>query len=445
VRIENLPDLFENLWRCGLTTMGTCGDVTRNITGCPLAGVDADEIVDASPLVHAATRMLNGNPEFYNVPRKYKISITGCRAWCSYPEINDVGMTAITHPETGETGFSVRVGGGLSTNPHLARRLNAFVRWNQVLPVVRGITEIFRDSDCLRQDREKARLKFLFLTHGWTTERFQEELERRIGFSLDAAVPEEPPDDVYRDHVGMHPQKQEGYIYAGIAVLRGRIKSAEMRVVADLADRYGTGELRTTTMQNLLILNARQERAEALAEEIEQAGLRFHASPFWRGTIACTGTEFCKLALTETKGFARWLVEELETRMPGFDQHVKIHVTGCPNSCGQHWIADIGIEGKKTKVEGKMVDAYYFCVGGAVGKHQRTARPVGYRCPAHEVPEAIERLLGTYLEVRSNGEPFRQFCAHKSDEEIRALLAGQEVAVVARDSSPGRPPRGVEG
>lgn len=446
VPIEGLPDIFENLWRCGLTTMGSCGDDTRNITGCSLAGVDADELVDASPLVHAATRMLNGNPEFYNLPRKYKISITGCRVWCSYPEINDIGMTAVRHPETGEIGFSLRVGGGLSTNPHLGVRLDAFVHWNQVLPVVRGISEIFRDSDTLRQDREKARLKFLFLNHGWTAERFQAELERRIGFRLDPAVPEDPPDDVYRDHVGLHPQKQDGYCSAGLAILRGRMTPAGMRAAADLADRYGTGELRTTNMQNLLILNIRRDRADALAREAEAAGLRLDASPFWRGTVACTGTEFCKLALTETKGFARWLVEDLETRLPGFDQHLKIHVTGCPNSCGQHWIADIGIEGKKVKVEGQMVDAYYFCVGGAVGKHQAKARPIGYRVPAAEVPVAIERLLRTYLARRVDGENFRQFTARHSDAELRELLAGGEVVVVAaRDPSPGRPPHGVEG
>src|SRR5262247_4172097 len=188
VPIEDLPDLLENLTRAGLSTMGTCGDVTRNITGCPVAGVDADELVDASPLVHAATHLLNGNSDFYNLPRKYKITIAGCRAWCSYPEINDIGMTAIRHPVSGEVGFSVRVGGGLSTTPHLALRLGAFVHWNQVLPVVRGITEIFRNSDVLRQNREKARLKFLFLNHGWTAESFLRELERRLGFALDPAV-----------------------------------------------------------------------------------------------------------------------------------------------------------------------------------------------------------------------------------------------------------------
>lgn len=198
-------------------------------------------------------------------------------------------------------------------------------------------------------------------------------------------------------------------------------------------------------MQNLLIPNVRRERTATLARELQAEGLRLDASPFWRGTVACTGTEFCKLALTETKGFARWLVDELERRLPGFDQHVKIHVTGCPNSCGQHWIADIGIEGKKTKVDGRVVDAYYFCVGGAVGKHQATARPIGYRIAAQEVPEAIERLLLGYLDLRRAGENFRQFCARYTDDELRALLAGGEAAVAARDPSPGRVPHSVEG
>ncbi|MBI4348501.1 MAG: nitrite/sulfite reductase, partial [Elusimicrobia bacterium] len=375
----------------------------------------------------------------------YKISITGCRVWCSYPEINDVGLTAVRHPERREVGFSVRVGGGLSTDPHLAVRLNAFLRWSQVLPVVRAVSEIFRDSDVLRQNREKARLKFLFLTHAWTAERFQAELEERLRFRLEPAVPEDPPDDVYRDHVGLHPQKQTGYAYAGLAILRGRLTAGQMRAAADLAEHHGSGELRTTTMQNLLILNVRPSEAAGLAASAEAVGLLPRASPFWRGTVACTGSEFCKLALTETKGFARWLVEELETRLPGFDQHVKLHITGCPNSCGQHWIADIGIEGKKVKVGGRMVDAYYFCVGGALGLHQRTARPIGYRIAATEVPEAIERLLRTYLRDRSDDENFRQFCARHTDDELRNLLAGGPLVAVARDPVPGRPPHGVDG
>ena len=445
IRIEDLPAVIRALSDVGITTLGACGDVTRNVTGCPVAGVDADEIADASPLALAATDMLNGSPDFYNLPRKFKISITGCRVWCSYPEINDVALTALRHPYTGLPGFSLRVGGGLSTDPHLAPRLDAFIPWHQALAVVKGVAEIFRDSDVLRQNREKARLKFLFLQHGWTAERFQAELERRLGEKLEPGVPEFAPEDIYRDHVGIHPQKQDGFAYVGIAVLRGRVQAAQLRALAALALRYGSGDLRTTGMQNLLVLNVPRPRAEELGREVEGLGLRLEGSPFWRGTIACTGSEFCKIALTETKGFARHLVDDLEARLPGFEQHLKIHVTGCPNSCGQHWIADIGIEGKKVKVEGQMVDAYYFCVGGSVGKHQAKARPIGYRIAAAEVPGAIERLLRVYLGDRRDGENFRQFSARHTDEALRAFLAWEPVAPVARDASPGRPPRDVDG
>ncbi len=445
VRIEDLPTIFSALVACGLSSLGTCGDVMRNITGCPLAGLDADEIVDASPLVQAATAMVNGSPDFYNLPRKYKVSITGCRVWCSYPEINDLGLTAVRDLYSGRVGFSLRVGGGLSTQPHLAPRLDAFVRPDQVLAVVKGVSEIFRDSDVLRQNREKARLKFLFLDHGWTPGRFLSELHDRLGFRLDPAVPEALPDDSYRDHVGIHSQKQDGLVYAGLPILRGRLTPAEMRRIAGIAERHGTGELRATSMQNLIIVNVPRSRADELAREIHGGGLRLEGSPFRRGTVACTGSEFCKLALTETKGFARWLVEDLEERLPGFEEHVRINITGCPNSCGQHWIADIGIEGKKLKVDGRLVDAYYFCVGGAVGKHQAVARPIGYRVAASEVPEAVERLLRAYLGARRDGQSFRAFCAGHTDAELRTLLAGAEAAAVARDASPGPVPHTLDG
>ncbi len=435
VTIESLPEVLDGLWQVGLNTTGACGDVVRNVTGCPVAGVDADEIVDASPLVLEASQLLAGNAEFYNLPRKFKISITGCRVWCPYPEINDIGLTAITRTIGGkpEIGFSLRVAGGLSAEPYLGARLNAFVRWNQVLPVVKGIAELFRDSDVLREHRERARLKFLFLRHGWTAERFQSELEDRIGFQLDPAVEEHPPDDVYRDHVGIHAQKQSGLSYVGAVALRGRIAADQMQSVADLAERYAGGELRATNMQNLLVVNVPTLNTEPLAKELDAIGLPVGGSAFARGTVACSGTEFCKIAITETKAFSRWLVEELEERLPGFDQHLKLHVTGCPNSCGQHWIADIGIEGKKIKVHDRMVDAYYFCVGGALGLNQATARPVGYRCAATEVPDAIERLLGRYLAQREPGENLRRFFARHNNTELREFLAGEVVDAVTRD------------
>jgi len=435
ITIESLPEVLQGLWDVGLNTTGACGDVVRNVTGCPVAGVDADELVDASPLVHEVSHLLAGNAEFYNLPRKFKISITGCPVWCAYPEINDVGLTAVNRLLNGkpETGFSLRVAGGLSAEPYLGARLNAFVRWNQVVPVVKGIAELFRDSDVLREHRERARLKFLFLRHGWTAERFLGELEERVGFQFDAAVEEQPPDDVYRDHVGIHSQKQHGLSYVGAVALRGRISADQMRAAADFAERYASGELRATNMQNLLIVNVPTVNADSLARELDGIGLKVGGSAFYRGTVACSGTEFCKLAITETKAFSRWLVEEMEERLPGFDQHLKLHVTGCPNSCGQHWIADIGIEGKKIKVNDQLVDAYYFCVGGALGLHQATARPVGYRCAATEVPDALERLLRTYLEERNPGENLRHFFARYNDTQVREFLAGEFVPAVARD------------
>ncbi len=447
ISIETLPEVLEALWGCGLSSMGACGDVTRNITGCPLAGVDADELCDASSLALEASRLLVSNSDFYNLPRKFKISIAGCRVWCAYPEINDIGLTAVnrTRGGTTETGFSLRVGGGLSTEPHLATRLNAFVHWNQVLPVIKGVAEVFREADQLREHRERARLKFLFLRHGWTTADFQRELERRIGFRLDPATEEEAPADVYRDHVGIHPQKQEGYFYIGAAALRGRIYADQMRAAADLADRFADGQLRTTNMQNLLIVNVPRANTEILAKELDAIGLRVAASPFWRGAIACSGTEFCKLAITETKSFSRWLVQEMEERLPEFDQDLKLHVTGCPNSCGQHWIADIGIEGKKLKVDGHMVDAYYFCLGGAVGLNQKVAQPIGYRCAAVDVPDAIERLLRSYMRDRRPDENLRHFFARHDEAALRGFLAGQLTDAVARDVPAGPVPHGIEG
>jgi sulfite reductase (ferredoxin) len=198
-------------------------------------------------------------------------------------------------------------------------------------------------------------------------------------------------------------------------------------------------------MQNLLIVNVPRLQADELAKELGEIGLPVSGSPFWRGAVACSGTEFCKLAITETKSFSRWLVEELEERLPGFDQHMKLHVTGCPNSCGQHWIADIGIEGKKIKMNGHMVDAYYFCLGGALGLNQSIARPVGFRCAATEVPEAIERLLKKYLADGAPSENLRRFFARHTDAELRSFLAGEFVAAVERDLPQGHVPSGVEG
>ena len=447
--IESLPEIMEALDAVGLSPKGACGDVVRNVTGCPLAGIAHDELIDASPLAFEISRALQANDDFYNLPRKFKISATGCPVWCSYPEINDIALTAVKRGD--EVGYSVRVGGGLSNEPHLAVRLNAFVRQDQAVAVVRAIVEIFRDQQVLRESRERARLKYLFMKEGWTAERFLFEIESRLGYTLDPAVEEALPDDILRDHAGIHRQRQPGLAYVGASVLRGRLTGDQLAAAADLAERFGStesaslGELRLTAMQNLLLVNIPRANARELARELDHLGLHVEGSAFWRGGIACTGTEFCKLAITETKGFLRWLVDEMEERLPQFDQQLRLHVTGCPNSCGQHWIADIGLEGKKIKQNGQLTDAYYFCVGGSVGKHAGTARPVGFRTPAALVPDALERLLRRYLAQREPGEILRAWFARRTDDELRATLAGELLAPVERDLPSGRVPLELAG
>jgi len=455
LKIESLPAVFERLQSVGLRTTGACGDVVRNITGCPLAGLHAHEIADVSPIVLALDRELGGNPDFYNLPRKFKITVTGCPEWCSYPEINDIALTAILRPVregtnhqsriTGhELGFSIRVAGGLSTQPHLAVHLNAFVKPHQVIPVVRAITEVFRSSDVLRHSRERARMKYLFLEHQWTPETFLAAVHERLGFTLDPAEPETLPSDVHRDHLGVIPQKQPGLLSVGASVVRGRITPSQLRLAADLAERYADGHVRATPMQNLLLVNVPEAHVSTVISELAAGGLPVASSAFVRGTVACTGSEFCKLALTETKSFARWLTETLEDRYSGFEHQLKLHITGCPNSCGQHWIADIGIEGKKIKVDGKLVDAYYFCVGGSVGHIASIARPVGFRCRADEVPDAISRLLDAFQSDRRHGESLQHFLARHSNDVLRSILAGGPTLVAVRDLSESQVPHAVE-
>ena len=485
--IEALVEIVDQLTEVGLSPKGACGDVVRNVTGCPLAGLDAHELIDSSPLAIEIARHLTGNSDFYNLPRKFKISVTGCPLWCSYPEINDLALTATPRTSTDgqtEIGYTLRVGGGLSAEPHIAVRIPAFFRQDQAMAVVHAAVEIFREQTELRENRTRARIKYLFMRFGWTADSFLAALETKIGYKLNPApeaaahAQEQIPDDIYRDHVGITPQLQPGLSAVGCTVLRGRLSGDQLERLATLAEEFGSGELRTTIMQNILIPNVPNDRVHALIAELNAIDLVVEASPFFRGAIACTGTEFCKLAITETKAFARWLVGEMEERLPTFDQQIKLHVTGCTNSCGQHWIADIGLEGKKIKRDGALVDAFFFCVGGSVGRYAKPARTLGYRAAAEDVPASIERMLRAYLRDRqpvsssrqspasdsqsaspssslssnspsSSGinettEDLRAWFARTPDDQLRAYLTGttpdQLPPPAERDPSPGRPP-----
>ncbi len=447
--IDSLVEVVDQLTAIGLSPKGACGDVVRNVTGCPLAGIDGHELIDASPLAVEIAHTLTANPAFYNLPRKFKITASGCPLWCSYPEINDVALTAVKRNIDGkdEIGYTLRVGGGLSTEPHIAIRIPAFIRQDQALAAVIATAEIFREQQELRENRTRARLKYLFMRHGWTAESFLDALEARLGYKLDpppkgADTGEGIPDDIYRDHIGITPQRQPGLSAVGASVLRGRLSGDQLVQLADLADQFGDGNLRATIMQNILIVNVPNNRAQGLVAELHKMDLHVDVTPFWRGAIACTGTEFCKLAIAETKAFSKWLVSEMEDRLPAFDQQIKLHVTGCTNSCGQHWIADIGLEGKKIKKDGALVDAFFFCVGGAVGKYARPARTLGYRAAAEDVPAAIERLLRGYLSARTPGEDLRSYFSRTEDEILRAHLNATSVAELPPPATRDAPPVG---
>lgn len=438
--ISGLVEVVDALNSVGLSTKGACGDVVRNVTGCPLAGLDSHEIIDASPLAVAIAHRLNANTDFYNLPRKFKFTVSGCPLWCSFPEINDAALTAIKRTINGveEIGYTLRVGGGLSNEPHIAVRIPAFIRQDQAVDVAAATAEVFRDADILRENRTRARIKYLFMRFDWTAESFLTALEEKLGYKLDPSPVsmEDVPGDIYRDHIGITPQRQSGLSAVGASVINGRLSGDQLQKLAELAERYGDGNLRATIGQNILIVNVPNEKVAALVIELNTLGLNVDVSPFWRGAIACTGTEFCKLAIAETKNFNKWLVSELEDRLPGFDQQIRLHVTGCTNSCGQSWIADIGLEGKKIKKDGKMVDAFYFCVGGSVGKYAGIARQIGFRAAAEDCPEAIERLLRAYLAEREAGEDLRGYFRRTDDETLRAHLNGTVVPPVERDAPP---------
>jgi sulfite reductase (ferredoxin) len=410
--IQALVEVTDALTAIGLSPKGACGDVVRNVTGCPLAGIDHHELIDASPLALEVAHKLTANPEFYNLPRKVD------------------GLA--------EIGYTLRVGGGLSTEPHMAVRIPAFIPRDKAYDVIEAVVRIFREQDALRENRTRARIKYLFMRHGWTAETMLEAIENKLGYKLDPSPLEADiiPDDIYRDHIGVTPQRQPGLSAVGASVMGGRLSGDQLIALADLADKYGDGSLRATIAQNILLVNIRTEHVRDLVADLHALYLRVEVSPFWRGAIACTGTEFCKLAIAETKAFSKWLTAEMEERLPGFDQQIKLHVTGCTNSCGQSWIADIGLEGKKIKKDGKLVDAFYFCVGGAVGRYARAARQIGFRAAAEDCPAAIERLLRGYLATREPGEDLRAYFARTDDEHLRAQLNGSFIDPVDRDPAP---------
>jgi sulfite reductase (ferredoxin) len=420
IEIENVPDIWEALESVGLSTTEACGDTPRVILGCPLAGIDADEIIDGTPEIAAIGEQYIGDAAFSNLPRKFKSAISGCPAQCAIHEINDIAFVGVVKPN-GETGYDLWVGGGLSTNPMIGKRLGAFVRPGQVAEVWAGVTGLFRDYG-YRRLRHRARIKFLVAD--WGPEKFREVLEKEyLGYALpDGPAPDMPRDGI-RDHVGVHPQRDGNY-YVGFAPVVGRLSADALDVIADLADRYGSGRVHTTTEQKMVILDVPPERTEELVAELDAAGLPARPSAFRRHTMACTGIEFCKLAIVETKARAADLISELERRLPGFDTPVTINVNGCPNSCARIQTADIGLKGSLvTGPDGQQVEGFQVHLGGSLsggdGSGSGFGRKVrGLKTTAEELPDYVERVLRRFDAAREPGESFATWTVRASDEEL---------------------------
>jgi sulfite reductase (ferredoxin) len=408
IRIEDVPEIWQRLEGAGLSSLQACGDVPRNILGCPVAGLDADEIFDASAALRATEALAAGNPEFTNLPRKYKTAVSGCASQCTAHEINDISFVGVVGPG-GTPGFDLWVGGGLSTNPMIARRLGVFVEPDRAPEVWAGVTGLFRDYG-YRRLRSRARLKFLVAD--WGTERFREVLEKEyLGGALPDGPEPQPPPAGTRDHIGAHRQ-QDGRYYLGVAPSVGRTSGTLLWQVADLAEAYGSGRVRTTPQQKLLLLDVPAAGVGELTEELAARDLQVSPSAFRRGTMACTGIEFCKLAIVETKQRAADLYAELERRLPGFDTPITINVNGCPNSCARFQVADIGLKG--SIVDGG--EGFQVHLGGSLGEESSFGRKLrGLKVTAGELPDYVERILRNYLADRSDGEQFAAWARRADD------------------------------
>jgi len=421
IEIENVPAIWEALESVGLDTTEACGDTPRVMLGCPLAGVDADEVIDATPEIIAINERFIGDPQFSNLPRKFKTSVSGCPGQCTHHEINDVAFAGVRHPETGEPGYDLWVGGGLSTNPMLAKRLGVFVKPGQVPEVWAAVTSVFRDYG-YRRLRNRARLKFLVAD--WGAQRFREVMEKEyLGYALPDGPAPEAPKNGDRDHIGIRRQR-DGRFYVGFAPRVGRLAPDTLFTIADLADRYGSGRVRTTAQQKLVIADVPADATEALADELEAADLRVRPSAFRRHTMACTGIEFCKLAIVETKGRAVSLIDELERRLPDFDVPVTINLNGCPNSCARIQTADIGLKGQLvTDDSGNQVEGFQVHLGGTLSGGDATGsgfgRKVrGLKTTTEGLTDYVERVLVRFREARDPGESFAAWTLRASDEEL---------------------------
>jgi len=416
IEIENVPEIWSRLDAVGMTSLEACGDSPRPFLGSPVAGVAADEIIDATPALEEIKRRYIGNPEYSNLPRKFKTSATGHPSHDTVPSCNDVSFVGTVHPEHG-SGFDLWVGGGLSTNPMFAQKLGVWIPLDEVPDAWEGVTAVFRDYG-YRRLRSRARLKFLVAD--WGVEKFREVLETEYLKRTLVDCPSPEAGLGGGDHVGVHQQK-DGNFYIGVAPVAGRINGETLTRLGDLVEQYSAAGARLTAQQKLVVLGVSPADVESLVADLAAIGLEARPSNWRRNTMACTGIEFCKLAIVETKRRASDLVAELERRLPDLDTPISVNVNGCPNSCARIQVADIGLKGQLVLDEqGNQVDGFQVHLGGAVG----LTNGFGRKLRAHKVTSAglddyVENVVRSYLAQREEGESFAQWVERADEESLR--------------------------
>ncbi len=422
LQLAELPQVLAHLEAAGITTAGGCGDTVRNITGCPVQGLDAAELFDATPLVDAAAAHFYGNPDFANLPRKHKYTIAACPDRCNAPEINDVALVGVVHE--GREGFAVRVGGGLSSVPRIGAELGVFVPAGEAIEVLEAITGVWSDDLRYRVSRVKARLKFMVDDVGAAG--IRERVEARLGRRLeDFALP--PAAGQPHDHLGVHPQHRAGLVYVGVPIPLGLVSGAQMIAIADLAERLG-GDVRVTRLQNLVLAHVPEARLAEATAELERIGFPLDVNPVHGRSIACTGEPHCNFSVTETKSRLGRLLAALEERFGDAIAPLRLNLDGCPHACAQHWVGDLGFQGTTARDEaGARRQAYDIFVRGGLGPDAAIGRPLFRRVPTEELDDAVAGLVGGWLDARRDGESFTAFTRRLDDDELGAL-AGLEPA-----------------
>ncbi len=419
IRVEDMPEIWRRLEAVGLQTTEACGDCPRIVLGSPVSGVSTDELLDPTPAIDTILERYIGDPRYSNLPRKFKTSIS----WLvdTPYQVNDISFLGVVHPVHGP-GFDLWVGGGLSTNPRLAERLGVWVPLDEIADVWEGVVGVYRDYG-YRRLRTRARLKFLIAD--WGVAKFREVLEKEyLGRALlDGPAPALPEKPI--DHIGVHKQR-DGRNYVGAAPVVGRSSGDQLAQLADLAEKHGSQRVRLTPYQKLLVLDIADDQVEALVSGLAQIGLQARPSVWRRATMACTGIEYCKLAIVETKARGEQLVARLEERLADFDTDISIHINGCPNACARTQVADIGLKGMLVlNAAGEQVEGFQVHLGGGLGMAQgETAgfgrKLRGLKATADELPAYVERLAGNYLADRSSpAESFATWVVRADEEHLK--------------------------